>query len=63
MIVGNMKQGNIGKGLAIAVILLFLGLTIQPSIANELSVNTKIKDENKLRDKGLGFISCFVFYI
>lgn len=35
MIADNMKQGNIGKGLTVAVILLFIGLAIQPSMATE----------------------------
>ena len=58
-----MKHRTICKSLAVAVIVLFLGLAIQPSIANDLSVNTKSDVENEMREKGLGFISCFVFYI
>jgi hypothetical protein len=58
-----MNQRIICKTLALAVILLFLGLAVQPSVADEVTVNTRNESENSVRDKGLGFISCFVFYI
>ncbi len=58
-----MKDRMLSKGLVVATILLFIGLAIQPSVANDVSVNMKSDNENTFRDKGLGFISCFVFYI
>jgi len=58
-----MNQRTFCKTLALAVILLFLGLAVQPSVADEVTVNTRNESENSVRDKGLGFISCFVFYI
>jgi len=58
-----MKTNMSSKALTVAVIILFLGLAIQPSVADEVTVNTRNESENSVRDKGLGFISCFVFYI
>jgi hypothetical protein len=60
-----MEKEIIGKGLTVAVILLFVGIGIQPSFAHEISASipkeTYSKDDT--RENGLGFIFCIVLHV
>ena len=60
-----MKKEIIGKGLTVTVILLFVGIGIQPVFAHEIPASNtqEISPKDNTRENGLGFILCIVLHV
>jgi hypothetical protein len=61
-----MKQRIIGKTLAVAVIILFIGLGVQPAFAVDVSTSIADSEDEYIKTNtsiGFGFIVCRTFFV